>query len=336
MSLQKYLMPALVGLFLAFLLVSSMVGVYADWLWFGEVDFEQIFLRTLGTRVVLGAGAFVARVYGAVCQRAARPALHGAGANSRFTARKGQPHRRLRHGQLKPLFLIGSLIAAGLLAFYAAAQWDVWLMSRNAVAFGMQRPDSWPRCRLLHLSPAIAPRAAEFRPFDHAARGAGRWELRTSRARTSCWIPGKGIQMSAGARRHLSVLAAFLLLLLAVRAWLGLSQLLVSPSGIVHGASYVDVNAGIPVQWALVVVAIARRGSGTVANAYRTLLAVAGSGWRLFCGRESAGQAYGIALQRLVVAPNEQVSEVPYISAFDRGHAHRLCTGQRRGTPAVR
>ena len=45
------------------------------------------------------------------------------------------------------------------------------------------------------------------------------------------------------------------MLILAFRAWLGIPELLTSPSGIVHGASYVDVIARIPVQWVLVAAA---------------------------------------------------------------------------------
>ncbi|MDH4022609.1 MAG: UPF0182 family protein, partial [Gammaproteobacteria bacterium] len=311
MRLQQFFMPVLFVLFLAFLLLSSMVGVYTDWLWFGEVGFGQIFLRTLGTRVALGAGAFA--IAFAVLYANVRLAQRSMGKRE-FTVYGPQGARTVAFdmGSLKPLFLIGSLIASALLASYAAAQWDVWLMSRNAVPFGISDPILAYDVGfyIFHLPLLHALLNFFLLTVLLAALGVG---VAHFASQNLVLDPARGLLMSIGARRHLSVLAAFVLLLLAFRAWLGLSQLLISPSGIVHGASYVDVHAGIPVQWALVVVAAL--GAGLALWQTRTArfwpLLAAGGGYFAVA---VAGQAYGIALQRLVVAPNEQVTEVPYIT----------------------
>ncbi len=308
---QQLFAPILIALFLAFLLVSSMVGVYTDWLWFGEVGFEQIFLRTMGTRVALGVGAFVLAF--AVLYANVRLAQRSMGKRE-FTVYGPEGARTVAFdmGSLKPLFLIGSLIASALLASYAAAHWDVWLMSRNAVPFGTSDPilgyDVGFYLFHLPLLHALLNFTLLTVLFAGLAVGVAHFA-----SQNLVLVPGRGLQMSNGARQHLSALAAVLLLLLACRAWLGLSQLLISPSGIVHGASYVDVHAGIPVQWALVVVA--SLGAVLALWQIRTkrlwpLLAAVGG----YFAVAMAGQAYGIALQRLVVAPNEQVSEGPFIT----------------------
>jgi uncharacterized membrane protein (UPF0182 family) len=310
MRLQKFLGPALLAVFVVFLALRSMAGVYADWLWFGETGFQQIFLRILGTQVALGAGAFVVAL--AVLYANVRIAQRSMGKRE-FTVYGPEGARTVAFdmGSLKPLFLIGSLIASALLASYAAAQWDVWLMSRNAVAFGTTDPILGHdvgfyvfHLPLLHalLSFALATTVL-------AALGVG---LAHFASQNLMLDPVQGLRMSDGARRHLAVLAAILLLLLAFRAWLGLSQLMVSPSGIVHGASYVDVKANMPVQWVLIVVA----SLGALLALWQTrttrlwpIMAAAGG----YLAVVLAGQAYAIALQKLVVGPNEQVSELPYI-----------------------
>ena len=310
MNLQQLFGPVLIALFLAFLLVSSMAGFYVDWLWFAEVDYQQIFLRILSTKVALGAAGLA--VAFAALYANVRLMQRSLGPRS-FTVFGPEGARTVAFdaASLKPIFLVGSAVAAGLMGLYAAGQWDTWLMSRNAVSFGNSDPILGHDVAfyIFHV------------PLLHALLNFAFWTtLLAGLAAALGYFAGqnlqldpvRGIQMSASARLHLSVLAALLLLLLAFRAWLGLSELLVSPSGIVYGASYVDVHAGIPTQWALVVVACL--GAALALWQTRTqrlwpLLAAVGG--YILVG--VAGQAYGIALQRLVVAPNEQVSEGPYI-----------------------
>ena len=115
------------------------------------------------------------------------------------------------------------------------------------------------------------------------------------------------------ARRHLSILGAVFLLLLAFRAWLGIPASLTTQSGIIHGASFVDVYATIPVQWLLVVVSLI----GAALIVYQStvnrrwpFLAAAG----LYIGVSVLGNLYAFGLQRLYVSPNEQVREMPFIA----------------------
>ena len=213
MRLQQLFGPFLLALFLAFLLVSSMVGVYTDWLWFGEVGFQQIFLRTLGTRVVLGAGAFVLAF--AVLYANVQLAQRSMGKRA-FTVYGPEGARTVTFdmASLKPLFLIGSLVAAGLLAFYAAAQWEVWLMSRNAVPFGASDPILGHDVGFYIFQLPLLHALLNFALYTVllAVIGVG---VAHYASQNLVLDPARGVQMSAGARRHLSVLAACLLLLLA-------------------------------------------------------------------------------------------------------------------------
>jgi len=48
-----------------FVLLPSFATLYTDWLWFGEVGHEQVFIRTFSARLLLGVVAF-AIVFGAL------------------------------------------------------------------------------------------------------------------------------------------------------------------------------------------------------------------------------------------------------------------------------
>ncbi len=119
--------------------------------------------------------------------------------------------------------------------------------------------------------------------------------------------------MSVKARRHLSVLGAIFLLILAFRAWLGIPESLTTQSGIVHGASFVDVYATIPVQWLLVAVSIVGAALLAWQVAHASALARACSDRPLMSPLSAGGGLYAFALQRLYVSPNEQVRELPFI-----------------------
>ena len=124
--------------------------------------------------------------------------------------------------------------------------------------------------------------------------------------------PRRGLSVSPGARRHLSLLAALLFVVLAVGAWLGIAHLLVSASGIVHGASYTDVNVRIPALYVL-----------TAVSALGAVLAVlhgfSRRSWPLILAAVAylvvslGGELAAAAVQRFTVAPNELVRETPYI-----------------------
>ena len=125
--------------------------------------------------------------------------------------------------------------------------------------------------------------------------------------------------LTRGARRHLALLAAAFLLLLAVGAWLDIPNTMTMPAGIVHGASYADVTARFPVARVLAGVALVGAGLAVLA-VWRGIgpLVVAGG---LYLLVSLGGGAYAAAVQRFIVAPNEQERETPYIQhniAFTR------------------
>ena len=118
--------------------------------------------------------------------------------------------------------------------------------------------------------------------------------------------------MSPTARRHLALLGAAFLLLLAWGAWLQRSEHLVESSGMIHGASYADVYGRMPAAMLLVVVAIV--GAGLAAwQAYNRPNWPIPLAIGLYMVASIGGEVYSSVLQRFVVSPNEQVRESPFI-----------------------
>jgi uncharacterized membrane protein (UPF0182 family) len=215
----------------------------------------------------------------------------------------GQDTRRTFYG--------AALAAALLVALYASGQWYVWLMARHAVPFGVLDPIlgldvsfyvfQLPLLQFLHrtafvivllaiVGVAIAHRLGQGLTFD----------------------PRRGVSVGPSARRQLSWLAAALLLLMAFNAWLGIPELLISPGGIVHGASYVDEHARIPLQWIKVAVACIGAGLALYQSRVQRLWPIAAA-FGIYVVVAIGGGLYAAGLQRFVVAPNEQVRELPYI-----------------------
>ena len=100
--------------------------------------------------------------------------------------------------------------------------------------------------------------------------------------------------------------------MLAFGAWLRIPHLLTEQSGVVFGASYVDVHARMPAYRLLMAAALAGAGLA-VYQAFSIRFAPILWAIALYAVVAIGGSAYGGVIQRFVVGPNEQVRETPYI-----------------------
>ncbi|HUU32813.1 MAG TPA: UPF0182 family protein, partial [Vicinamibacterales bacterium] len=200
--------------------------------------------------------------------------------------------------------------AAVLGALFAASGWQDFLGWRHAEPFGTSDPIlgfdvafyvfALPMLDLLR-SFAVA-------QVGIAAAGVGALYLLGGQLA----ITPFGMRLGTRARRHLGLLGAAFLVLLALGAWLDRPHTLLTVNGIIRGASYTDVHARLP--FALAEMTAALVGAAcAVAYAFteRTAAAVAAVG--LYAVVALAGQVYAGIIQRFVVSPNEQVREAPYI-----------------------
>jgi uncharacterized protein len=311
--------PILLVLLLLLLLgvLAQIVPLYTDWLWFVEVGYTEVFVKTLSLRGSL----FAALAIGVLVF------LY---ANLTFAARTaapdviweledqlGLPSRVIIEPLIRrflPIVLLMIALASGM---RATVHWETVLGYLNATRFGAVDPlfgydlsffvFVLPLWRLVHgwaLTLVTATIVLTLAVYV----------LQRSLVLTS-----RGPRLAAGARSHLLVLGAAALALKAIGFWLDRFELVFSPRGIVFGAAYTDIYASLPVLGALAVFAalcavaclaqIARSGLRLVAGGLIALALV----WVVGLG------LYPALLQRFRVTPNELAAERPFI-----GHNIRM------------
>src|SRR2546425_4495232 len=292
-------------------LVGQIVPLYADWLWFQEVGYVQVFLTTLWyrgtlfTAVALGVLVFL-YVNLTFAARTARPDVLW-----ELEDQLGLPGRVVIEPLLRrflPIVLAFISFTSGL---RASAHWETVLGYLNAVPFNTTDP--------------LFGRDLAFFVFTLPF-----WRLLSGWATTlvvgtllltllvyvlqrSLVLTARGPRLAAGARAHLLVLGALLLALASVAFWLDRFELVYSPRGVIYGASYADIHASLPVLQALAVLAglcalacllqLTRAGLRIILAGVLVLVAV----WVVGLG------IYPALLQRFRVAPNELAAERPFI-----------------------
>jgi hypothetical protein len=310
---MPFRLPRAVLLLLFVLLLTSIPSFaefYTDWLWYRELGYEQVFLTSLSARALTGTLTGV--VAFAVLALNLRLSLKNL-RRREFTIATAEGPRTIsvEMGRMRGVIYILALLAAGVIGLYAASHWDTWLYALNATPFGRTDPVlgrdigfyvfRLPLLEHLHglaLTTTLLSLAAV--AATHLAAG------------NLALDPMRGIVMSGTARRHLALLAAALLVVLAFGAWLRIPLLLTGQSSVVYGASYVDVHARMPAYRLLMVAALV----GAALAVYQsTVVRLGPIYWTiaLYVLASLGGGAYASVIQRFVVAPNEQVRETPYI-----------------------
>jgi uncharacterized protein len=295
---------------LLFFAVPSLVRVYTDWLWFGEVGYQAVFTTALGTRITLGVVAFaVVFAWLAFNLRLALGALRFTGPII-WTGQEGVQFELPGRAQLQRFALAAAAIVALPAALYASNQWMVWLTFRHGIPFGTADPVLGRDVAFYVFTLPFVDlvRGGLLLLVVLAALGAG---AIYALAGSLGLGPSGGLLLSRPAQRHLGLLAAGFFALLAVGAWLDIPRALTTPAGIVHGASYADVHARFPMHRLLAGVSIVGAILAVMA-AYGRLrsLVIAAA---LYLLVSFGGEGYAAAIQRFVVTPNEQVRETPYI-----------------------
>ncbi|MFM8693115.1 MAG: UPF0182 family protein, partial [Actinomycetota bacterium] len=228
---------------LAVILVS-LSGFYADFLWFRSVDYSQVWTTLLTTRItlffvfgLLTSLIITANIYIAYKRRPIYvPVTVEADNLERYRA------------QLEPLRKVG-LIGVAVALFYFAGMagtrlWESWLLFRNATEFGVTDPQ---------FGRDVSFFAFEL-PFYQSIVG---WAISTLILATIAslavhYVYG-GIRpqvrqdrTTVAARVQLSVLLGFIVAIKAVAYYLDRFALATSDEGIITGLTYTDVNALLP------------------------------------------------------------------------------------------
>jgi uncharacterized membrane protein (UPF0182 family) len=309
MAIRLSRLPILFVLFLLLVGIPSLAEFYTDWLWFREIGYEQVLLRSITARAaisaVTSAAAFAILAINLVAaMRSLRPR------EFMVATAQGPQVITINPQRLKPLVLGGAGLVSLLIGWYAGSRWQTWLYYLHATPFGKTDPIlgldigfyvfKLPLLELVYgqvfliLILAMAGALA-----GHVAGG-------------NLSFNAGGFFVASSAKRQLSLLAAALLMILAFGAWLRIPQLLATPSGVVFGASYVDVHARMIALRVLVAAALAGAGLAFWQGFARRFWPIA-TAVMLYLVVFVGGAVYAAILQRFLVAPNEQVRETPYM-----------------------
>src|SRR5262245_54373531 len=195
----------------------SLLRFYTDWLWFGEVGYQSVFLTILRSQGTLFSLTFIAATAWFVANL--NVALTAIG-NVRpvFTTREGLQVTLPGGRQLRTLARGAALLLAALVGLFFSGRWEEWLTWRFGVPFGVQDPIlghdvgfyvfSLPFLRLIQRMAqtlvvlAAVSAAAIYLVSGHLTSG----------------FPSR-LSLSPAARRHLTLLGAVFFLLLAWGAW---------------------------------------------------------------------------------------------------------------------
>jgi uncharacterized membrane protein (UPF0182 family) len=290
---------------------ANSLALYVDWLWFGEVGYQSVFVTLLSSQILVGGsfGAIFFIVFFANLVLAGRhqPTRYWGTVESLLLLRFAEPLR----ARLSQIAGGASLAFALLAALGGAAHWEEYLLYQNGVPFGRSDPlfgqdlgfyvfrlpfltylQDWFIGLVLLTTASVA----AVYLMTHAIV-----------------IGRRTVHMESFARRHLGVLLATLA---GLKAWgyrLDAYELLYSRRGVVFGAVYADVHAALPILKGLIALCV------VTAVAF-LILAIRGI-WRpavILTALTLLTSTIGLSLypefiHRFQVVPNESALERPYI-----------------------
>ena len=303
----KFLIPTIFAIVVGFGWLSS---YYTDWLWFLNLEYQDVFWRTLRARFLSAV------LYGLIAAAVIGINLYYVGRFTRFALEAGgTPFEGEIPGENLLRSNVGYILIAGVLtlimANVGAAQWPTLLRFWYGESFGTIDP--------------IYGRDVGFYvftlPFYQFTIGFLIGTVVVSALASGViYIAAGGIRIQERIQlmprpvAHLSVLGGLFLIFSAINYRLKIYDLLYSQGNVFFGAGFVDVNIQIWVYW-LLVAAFVVTGVFLIRNVKtreaRPLLIGVGV---YLGGAIGLGSIPGILVQKLAVDPTELQRESPYIA----------------------
>lgn len=308
-----------VGFFVVVLpMLTWLSGVWIDWLWFGDLGQQSVFITRIVSQIVTGL-AFGAITF-ALLYINLRVARRMAPKAVPVGLPEGVPEQlemviEMLRGRMGPILdrviLGGCLVLAILNGLGMSSQWQTFRLAFASVPFPYADPQfnrnvgffvfELPAFNALsNWLSGILFMTLLLTFLVHVIDGA-----------IQPWARLKGF--APHVKAHLSVLMSFIVLAWGFRYWISIWELDFSTRGQIVGAGYTDVHAQLPAYRILIVVSII--------TAIALLLNIRYKGWRLpltamgiWIGASILlGSVWPGLMQQFIVAPNEASAETPYI-----------------------
>ncbi|MFC6318360.1 UPF0182 family protein [Corynebacterium gerontici] len=299
-----------------FALVPLLIGLYTDWLWFGEVDFRNVFSKVLITRIALFfifalVGAGITWLAGWLTYRGRPDELEILGIGGPV----GE-YRKVLDQSVHRFLLLLPLIVGVLSGFLGQRNWQTVQLFLNRQDFGVQDPQfhmdygfyafTLPMLWIIVGTLSVLVALAFFIALvGHYLLGG---------IRIGNQAAGMKGHVSNYARVQLGVTAGIWMLLRVAYYWLDRYGLLQRQHDTFTGGSYTDINAMLPAKIILMVIA------AVVAFAFFSVIVLkdlripAVSTVLMVLSAIVIGSAWPMMMERFSVQPNRAEKESEYIS----------------------
>ena len=301
----------IIGVIFLFVGLNVLRSIYTDWLWFNNLGFLEVFTTVLWIRVwlfLVGVAVFgvLITVNVIVVRRKAR----------------GESVLPLPAETLRWLdrllvvgVVLGSILLTVIFGTIFAGRWEEVLRLANSTPFGISDPVFQKDVSFYVFTLPVLELVQDWLLAAFivllVATGAVYFAHHTLR----------GVRMAAtpGIRGHMAVLGSLIFFNLAVNHFLDRYELVFSTRGVVFGATYTEIHAGMP---ALVLLTAIAAASGVLLIVSTLPPLRGGRGTRLIIGAVGlwivaaigVGNLYPSFVQRFTVQPNELEREELYIN----------------------
>ena len=298
---------------LLLLVLPMLIGLYTDFLWFGELDFRGVFNRVILARVVL----FIvfALVGGGITWLAAWFAWRGRPKEEIDPFAPNAQYRANLQNSVRGLLVWVPVLAGVLSGMAGQGLWRVFALWFNGGEFGTTDAQFGRDLGFYAFTlPAISIIVDMLSVLLLAAfliAVVGHYLLGGIRIGNN--VSGARGFISKDARIQLAVTAGLWMLAKAVSYWLERYYLLYGENDIFTGASYTTVNAMLPAKIILTVIAVLVAAAFFASIVYKDLRIPVLATVLMLVSSIVVGNVWPALLEQFSVKPNRQAKEYEYI-----------------------
>ena len=313
------LLSWIIGIVVVLLLaIPLFVGIYTDWLWFGELDFRGVFTTTYVTRIVLflvfGLVAGLVTWAAAYFTWKGRPdesdALGAMDLNSPVYQYRQNIERSVRG-----LLIVFPVIVGLVAGFLGQGVWRDALMMLNSTDFGVADQQFGRDYAFyafnLPMIQIIVDALSTLLIVAFLVGLVGHYMLGSIRlGNQPAGIKGS---ISSPARIQLAVTAGLWVLVMALNYWLDRYGLLYTQHDIFTGGGSTDMTARLPAKIILTVIAVVVAAAFFASIVYKDLRVPALAAILMLVSAVVIGTVWPLIVEQFSVQPNRQAKENEYI-----------------------
>ena len=290
---------------------EKIIGFYFNWIWFAHHEFDSVFWTIVFSQWGFGLVAGVL-FFTFTCFPLKRMYDHSSHIPVLLSdsVRRELPLLDLIASNLRKLMFFGPLVLAVMTGLIIGQKWEIVQLYAKAVPFGSADPifGNDYSFYLFTLPFLNLGKSILWEAFVVLSIGAGIIFF----LKQFIYLGPNGIVMQVEARRPLSSLVFYFLILMAMEFHLQRYDLLLEGNGVVTGIGFADYYGQLPILNTMSWLSLAGAGLSffiaTGRGVKKVVLALTGIGVIYF-----AGSFYPKILQNFVVNPNELIKETPFI-----------------------